>query len=158
MAWELWDRCRIGAWADDRGRTLGSVDIRWIVSGFVVLGFLVAFGGLVAAFCGAGGQLADEKHRVSRLEALATEERTAYSAIQPGETAERARVIEESVRKFALEGGVRPSNGNLPYQGALEAARVIQLVLNSSRAGLGWAAVGLLLASGASVWSLWIVA
>ena len=133
--------------------------MRWIVSALTVTGFSLTAGGLISAFFSARRRIAVEAGRVKEMRRLAAEEAAEMKARTPDE--ERSPLFSSAIHArydglYAESGLFRPSKGNLAHMPALEAQRLLRLVFQSSRLDLGWAGLGLLLSTVASVWSLWL--
>lgn len=134
------------------------MDWRWIVAGLTVVGFLLTAGNLLAAFLGVRRQVTVERTRISDSEALAAQERAEMDSRAPAQiTAEVSAAIHEKYRLlYEQRGLIRPNYGNLAYLPAYEAQRIVGLTLDASRDNLVWAGVGLLVSTGAGIWSLWL--
>lgn len=136
--------------------------MEYAVAFLSIVGFVVTAGGIVAAYRSAKRALANEDRRVEMSERLQREEHAEHEAL-------RAEKLEKSVEDSEAEainaryesyyseaGLVRPTLEALGHLAAYESKRLAVDVLVSTRGNLIWAGVGLLISTGASVWSLFI--
>ncbi|MCJ1710367.1 hypothetical protein MT344_04110 [Clavibacter michiganensis subsp. phaseoli] len=131
------------------------MDLRTILVILTLLGFALTAGGLLEAALGARRTLKQEEGRVAKLKELDDAEEAERKTLP--EDAEGAEAFYAKwTAEYAKHGLTRSSMGNMTDIPFIESARVVGLVLGSTVRGAWTAAAGLVVSTGASIWSFWL--
>jgi hypothetical protein len=122
-----------------------------------ILGFVLTLWGIVGAYTGAKRDVIESQERAATIKRLENEERAEGIADRAAEPQgdSRARIAKyEAI--YADLGIVRTTNDNLPGVGARETARLLEMVVKSTRSNLIIAGFGLGASTLASLGSLFV--
>lgn len=136
------------------------MDLRTLLVLLTVLGFLITVGGLIAAWVGARREYDDAQTRVDKMEGLAKAELEDVPPPPGGPDRLLIPIMGADDRWdaiYAENGLTRPTYNNTVFLAAYESRRLLGLVLNSTGRDFLIAAFGLLVSTGASVGSLFLV-